>query len=71
MGTPTLPKSEMYRVLLEYHNRFGASNPTALDGAVRTLEEVGYSEDEILHMYSVLKRKIIRDVGELKLAART
>jgi radical SAM superfamily enzyme YgiQ (UPF0313 family) len=71
MGTPTLPKSEMYRVLLEYHNRFGASNPAALDGAVRTLEEVGYGEDEILHMYSVLKRKIIQDVGELKLAART
>lgn len=71
MGTPTLPRSEMYRVLLEYHNRFGASNPAALDGAVRTLEDVGYREEEILHMYSVLKRKIIQDVGELKLAART
>jgi len=71
MGTPTLPRSEMYRVLLEYHTRFGTSNAAALDGAVRTLEAVGYGEDEILHMYSVLKRKIVQDVGELKLAART
>ncbi len=70
MGTPTLPRSEMYRVLIEYHDRFGLSNPAALDGAVRTLETVGYSEEEILHMYSVLKRKIIRETGELKLAVR-
>jgi hypothetical protein len=60
----------MYRVLIEYHDRFGLSNPAALDGAVRTLETVGYSEEEILHMYSVLKRKIIRETGELKLAVR-
>jgi radical SAM superfamily enzyme YgiQ (UPF0313 family) len=71
MGTPTLPRSEMYRLLIEYHNRFGTANPVALDGAVRTLEAVGYREEEILDMYSVLKRKIIRDMGELKLAVRT
>jgi hypothetical protein len=35
------------------------------------LEAVGYREEEILDMYSVLKRKIIRDMGELKLAVRT
>jgi hypothetical protein len=61
----------MYRVLLEYHNRFGLSNPAALDGAVRTLEAIGYREEEILHMYSVLKRKIVRNMGELQLAVRT
>jgi radical SAM superfamily enzyme YgiQ (UPF0313 family) len=71
MGTPTLPRPEMYRVLLEYHNRFGLSNPAALDGAVRTLEAIGYREEEILHMYSVLKRKIVRNMGELQLAVRT
>jgi anaerobic magnesium-protoporphyrin IX monomethyl ester cyclase len=70
MGTPTLPRAEMYRVLLQYHDRFGMTNPSALDGSVRTLEAVGYSEEEILHMYSVLKRKIIHQTGELKLAAQ-
>jgi radical SAM superfamily enzyme YgiQ (UPF0313 family) len=71
MGTPTLPRAEMYRILLEYHDRFGLSNRAALDDAVHTLEAVGYREEEILHMYSVLKRKIVRNTGELKLAVGT
>jgi hypothetical protein len=71
MGTPTLPRPEMYRVLLEYHDRFGLSNPAAVDTSVRTLEAVGYREDEITHMYSVLKRKIVRNTDELKLAVGT
>ena len=33
--------------------------------AVRTLQAVGYGDSEIMHMYSVLKRKIIHGVGEL------
>jgi anaerobic magnesium-protoporphyrin IX monomethyl ester cyclase len=68
MGTPTLPKSEMYRILLEYHGRFGLSNAAALDAAVGTLQRVGYEDREIVHMYSVLKRKLIHEVGELRLA---
>jgi hypothetical protein len=65
VGTPTLPRSEMFRILLEYHNRFGLNNPTAVSTAVRTLQSVGYGDSEITHMYSVLKRKIIHAVGEL------
>jgi hypothetical protein len=58
----------MYSIQIEYHRRFGLSNPEAVDGAVRTLRSIGYSDMEIVHMYSVLKRKVIHDVGDLMLA---
>lgn len=64
-GTPTLPKSDMYKIFLEYHNKYGLNNSAALHDAVRTLRSVGYNDDEIVHMYSVLKRKMIRAVDEL------
>ena len=68
VGTPTLSKQEMYDIQLEYHRRFGLSNPAAVDGAVRTLRSIGYSDMEIVHMYSVLKRKVIQNVGDLMTA---
>jgi anaerobic magnesium-protoporphyrin IX monomethyl ester cyclase len=68
LGTPTLSKQDMYGIQLEYHRRFGLSNPAAVDGAVRTLRSVGYSDTEIVHMYSVLKRKVIHNVSDLMTA---
>jgi radical SAM superfamily enzyme YgiQ (UPF0313 family) len=68
VGTPTLSKQDMYDIQLEYHRRFGLSNPAAVDGAVRTLRSIGYSDMEIVHMYSVLKRKVIQNVGDLMTA---
>jgi radical SAM superfamily enzyme YgiQ (UPF0313 family) len=65
MGTPTLSKHEMNEIQIEYHRRFGTSNPAAIDVAVRTLRSIGYDDTEIVHMYSVLMRKMIHDVGEL------
>jgi len=65
MGTPTLSKHEMNEIQIEYHRRFGMSNPAAIDTAVRTLCSIGYDDTEIVHMYSVLMRKMIRDVNEL------
>jgi len=65
LGTPTLSKQDMYGIQLEYHRRFGMSNPAAVSGAIRTLRSIGYSDTEILHMYSVLKRKVFHDVSEL------
>ncbi len=65
LGTPTLSKSDMNRILLDYHRRFGLNNPGGVAQAVQTLQAIGYSDDEILHMYSVLKRKVIRGMGEL------
>jgi radical SAM superfamily enzyme YgiQ (UPF0313 family) len=68
LGTPTLSKQDMYGIQLEYHRRFGLSNPAAVDGAVRTLRSIGYSDTEIVHMYSVLKRKVIHNVSDLMTA---
>jgi anaerobic magnesium-protoporphyrin IX monomethyl ester cyclase len=68
LGTPTLSKHDMFGIQLEYHRRFGLSNPAAVDGAVRTLRSIGYSDTEIAHMYSVLKRKVIHNVGDLMTA---
>ena len=65
LGTPTLPKREMNNILLEYHHRFGLANAEAVDHAVRTLRFSGYSDDEIVHMYSILKRKRISAIDEL------
>jgi anaerobic magnesium-protoporphyrin IX monomethyl ester cyclase len=65
MSTPTLSKHEMNEIQIEYHRRFGLSNPAAVNAAVRTLRSVGYGDTEIVHMYSVLKRKVIREVSEL------
>jgi radical SAM superfamily enzyme YgiQ (UPF0313 family) len=65
MGTPTLSKHDMTSIQLEYHRRFGMSNPAAVDGAIRTLRSIGYDDTDILHMYSVLKRKVFQNVSEL------
>jgi hypothetical protein len=65
MSTPTLSKHEMNEIQIEYHRRFGLSNPAAVNTAVRTLRSIGYDDTDIVHMYSVLKRKVIRKVSEL------
>jgi radical SAM superfamily enzyme YgiQ (UPF0313 family) len=65
LGTPSLTKSEMYQIILEYHERFGLKNKDSIRRAVHTLRSVGYQEEEILHMYSVLMHKIIVDVAEI------
>jgi radical SAM superfamily enzyme YgiQ (UPF0313 family) len=70
MGTPTLSKHEMNEIQIEYHRRFGINNTAAVDAAVRTLRAIGYDDTEIVHLYSVLMRKMIRSVGELTQAGK-
>ena len=64
-GTPTLSRADMMNVALQYHRRFGLSNVAGVRESVRTLGAVGYSDEEILHLYSVLRRKPVADMGEL------
>jgi hypothetical protein len=64
-GTPTLSRADMIDVALQYHRRFGLSNAAAVGESVRTLGAVGYSDEEILHLYSVLRRKPVADMDEL------
>ena len=55
----------MTRIVLQYHQRFGLSNPDRVREAVRTLAGVGYTDEEIVHLYSVLRRKPVGSVAEL------
>jgi anaerobic magnesium-protoporphyrin IX monomethyl ester cyclase len=64
-GTPTLSRADMTRIVLQYHQRFGLSNPQRVREAVGTLSAVGYSDEEIVHLYSVLRRKQVGSVAEL------
>lgn len=64
-GTPTLSRADMMNIALQYHRRFGLSNVAGVRESVRTLGAVGYSDQEILHLYSVLRRKPVADLGEL------
>ena len=68
MSTPTLTKHEMNEIQIEYHRRFGTSNPPAVAAAVNTLRSIGYNDTDIVHMYSVLMRKMIRNVNDLTAA---
>jgi anaerobic magnesium-protoporphyrin IX monomethyl ester cyclase len=65
MGTSTLSKSDMYQIVLEYHERFGLKNKEAMQRALQVLHTVGFSEEEILHMYSVLMHKRIGSVDQI------
>ncbi len=65
VGTPTLSRADMTRIVLQYHRRFGLSHPDRIREAVRTLTAVGYSDEEITHLYSVLRRKQTDSVAEL------
>ncbi|HEY0308324.1 MAG TPA: radical SAM protein [Acidobacteriaceae bacterium] len=68
MGTPTLSKHDMNDIQLEYHRRFGMNNPTAVGDAIQTLHSIGYTDTEITHMYSVLKRRVIHHLHDLTMA---
>jgi len=64
-GTPTLSRADMTQIVLQYHRRFGLSNPDRVREAVRTLAGVGYTDEEIVHLYSVLRRREVGSVAEL------
>jgi radical SAM superfamily enzyme YgiQ (UPF0313 family) len=57
IATPTLSRAEMTGIVVEYHRRFGLGNPEACRSAVQALQVINFSDDEILHLYSVLTRK--------------
>ncbi len=64
-GTPTLSRADMTAIVLQYHQRFGLRNPDRVRDAVRTLEGIGYTDEDITHLYSVLNRREIGSVAEL------
>lgn len=64
-GSPTFSRHDMIRHMLRYHEQFGLANREHTAYAVRTLEHIGYSEREILDMFTVLNNRVIGSRSEL------
>jgi hypothetical protein len=64
-GTATFPKSEMMSHLIDYHQRFGMRNRPHLRRSIDVLKENGYTERDLVDMYSVLQNHSFRHVDEI------
>ena len=64
-GSPTFSRHEMMQHMLQFHERYGLANRTHLAFSVHTLRRIGYSDQEIVDMYTVLMNRQLRGVDEL------
>jgi hypothetical protein len=64
-GSPTFSRQEMLEHVLQYHERFGMANPAHLRGNVEILRSIGYTEKDLLGMYSVLQNRRLTDVSSI------
>jgi anaerobic magnesium-protoporphyrin IX monomethyl ester cyclase len=65
MATPTLSRSDMTRIILEYHQRFGLRNRDRVGESLQALARAGFSETEIVRLYSVLTRRPLAGIQEI------
>jgi len=65
MGTVTFPRGEMLDHLLEYHKRFGMHNKRHLSRSIDMLRQNGYTDRDLVDMYSVLQNRPFRRVEEI------
>jgi anaerobic magnesium-protoporphyrin IX monomethyl ester cyclase len=66
IGTPSFSRREMLEHLVEYHRRLGLSNRDHVRESVATLRHVGYSDAEIVDLYTVLMNRVVGSVAELE-----
>jgi hypothetical protein len=64
-GTATFPKSEMMNHVIEYHTRFGMRNQRHLLRSLEVLRENGYTDCDLVDMYSVLQNRPFQHVDEI------
>jgi anaerobic magnesium-protoporphyrin IX monomethyl ester cyclase len=64
-GTATFPKSEMMNHLIEYHTRFGMRNHVHLLRSLEVLRENGYTDCDLVDMYSVLQNRSFQHVDDI------
>jgi anaerobic magnesium-protoporphyrin IX monomethyl ester cyclase len=64
-GTSTFPKGDMMHHLIDYHSRFGMRNHQHMLRSIEVLRENGYSDCDLVDMYSVLQNHAFRDVDEI------
>lgn len=65
MGTATFPRGEMLDHVLEYHKRFGMHNKQHLSRSIDTLRQIGYTDRDLVDMYSILQNRPFRRVEEI------
>lgn len=64
-GTPTFPRGEMLDHVLQYHKRFGLHNKRHLLKSIDVLRQNGYTERDLVDMYSVLQNRPFRRVEDI------
>jgi radical SAM superfamily enzyme YgiQ (UPF0313 family) len=70
-GTDTFPKSEMMKHLIDYHTQFGMRNQQHLRRSLDVLRDNGYTENDLVDMYSVLQNRSFRHVDEIVAGSTT
>jgi radical SAM superfamily enzyme YgiQ (UPF0313 family) len=64
-GTSTFPRGEMLDHVIEYHNRFGMQNKRHLAQSIDVLRNNGYTDRDLVDMYSVLQNRPFHHVEEI------
>ena len=64
-GTDTFPKNEMMNHIIDYHKQFGMRNKPHLRRSLDVLRENGYTDSDLVDMYSVLQNRSFQHVDEI------
>ncbi|HXM43338.1 MAG TPA: radical SAM protein [Bryobacteraceae bacterium] len=64
-GTATFPRGEMMDHIIEYHRRFGMHNKPHLLRSLEVLKDNGYTDRDLVDMYSVLQNRPFHHVDEI------
>jgi len=64
-GTNTFPRAEMMDHVLKYHRQFGMHNKQHLKRSLDILRDNGYTERDLVDMYSVLQNRPLHSVEEI------
>lgn len=64
-GTPTFSRAEMLEHIIKYHRQFGSHNHQHMLRSLEILRANGYTDRDLVDMYSILQNKNIHDVDEI------
>lgn len=64
-GSPTFSRHAMMEHMLQFHEQFGLANRQHLRYSLQTLRQIGYRENELRDMYTVLLNRPIISTAEL------
>ena len=64
-GTNTFPRAEMMDHVLRYHRQFGMHNKQHLKTSLGILRNNGYTERDLIDMYSVLQNRPLHSVEDI------